>query len=59
MLDNDSPFLNQSVQQIESVFGIDVIALVRKGAVIQIPATATAPQLPPVSFSSSPFQAHG
>ncbi|MBD5508150.1 MAG: ion transporter [Lachnospiraceae bacterium] len=33
-VDNDSPFLNQSVQQIESVFGIDVIAFVRKGAVI-------------------------
>ena len=31
---NDSPFLNLAVQQIESGFGIDVIAVVRKGAVI-------------------------
>lgn len=31
---NDSPFLNLTVQQIESGFGIDVIAVVRKGAVI-------------------------
>ena len=31
---NDSPFLNLSVLQIESGFGIDVIAVVRKGAVI-------------------------
>ncbi|MDE6749676.1 MAG: ion transporter [Lachnospiraceae bacterium] len=31
---NDSPFLNLPVQQIESGFGIDVIAVVRKGAVI-------------------------
>ena len=33
-VDNDSPFLNQSVQHIESDFEIDVIAFVRKGAVI-------------------------
>ena len=33
-VDNDSPFLNRSVRQIESAFGIDVIAFVRKGAVI-------------------------
>ena len=33
-IDNDSPFLNQSVRRIESAFGIDVIAFVRKGAVI-------------------------
>ena len=33
-VDIHSPFLHQSVQQIESVFGIDVIAFVRKGAVI-------------------------
>ena len=33
-VDNASPFLNRSVQQIESAFGIDVIAFVRKGAVI-------------------------
>ena len=33
-VDNDSPFLNRSVRQIESAFGIDVIAIVRKGAVI-------------------------
>ena len=31
---SDSPFLNLPVQQIESGFGIDVIAVVRKGAVI-------------------------
>lgn len=31
---SDSPFLNLTVQQIESGFGIDVIAVVRKGAVI-------------------------
>ena len=33
-VDNASPFLNRSVQQIESAFVIDVIAFVRKGAVI-------------------------
>lgn len=33
-VDSDSPFLNQSVQRIETAFGIDVIAFVRKGAVI-------------------------
>ena len=33
-VDSASPFLHQSVQHIESGFGIDVIAFVRKGAVI-------------------------
>ena len=33
-VNGDSPFRNQSVQKIEEGFGIDVIAFVRKGAVI-------------------------
>ena len=33
-VNDDSPFRNQSVQKIEEGFGIDVIAFVRKGAVI-------------------------
>ena len=33
-VDGNSPFLNQSVQSVETGFQIDVIALVRKGTVI-------------------------